>query len=362
MSNRSVNDLVMDSVNAVRTIHLTSLIKTTLRSAAAQKIDFWAGNIHVDGAGLLSVVDAMINDKITVTIGALPADTEAQYSNDTPADGHFIFPNATYGTTAFQRAAILHESVHAMQDVAGGTLLSARGSVFTKYAENETAAFIAGALFNLYASSSTGWGDDPLFVFADQIAQSIQNRRGAAVPKAELAMLRALIVSHAPYNRLGVTYVTPTGANGVSRPDVMEVPSPEDLGPVRVTAKEDALVIHIAGDALFDFGKDILKPEAMPLLAKAGARILSTPGYRISIEGHTDSIGDDRVNMPLSQRRAMAVGEWLVAQRFVQRGNFKTLGWGKSRPAAPNTKPNGADNPEGRKLNRRVEIILVKKT
>lgn len=78
----------------------------------------------------------------------------------------------------------------------------------------------------------------------------------------------------------------------------------------------------------------------------------------VKIVGHTDSKGSDAYNMRLGQRRADTVASFLVS-RSIPAGKLKTSSMGESQPVAPNTLPNGKDNPEGRAQNRRVEITTV---
>ncbi len=78
---------------------------------------------------------------------------------------------------------------------------------------------------------------------------------------------------------------------------------------------------------------------------------------RVALEGHADGIGADAYNVALSRRRADAVAQELVA-RGVRRDRLTVEGYGKRRPVAPNTLPDGSDNPAGRALNRRVEAVV----
>ncbi len=84
------------------------------------------------------------------------------------------------------------------------------------------------------------------------------------------------------------------------------------------------------------------------------AVLKSYPTAKALIEGHTDGKGSDSYNQPLSERRAEAVRRCLIDHGATTA--MLTHGWGKTRPIVPNTKPNGADDPEGRQKNRRVEI------
>jgi outer membrane protein OmpA-like peptidoglycan-associated protein len=105
----------------------------------------------------------------------------------------------------------------------------------------------------------------------------------------------------------------------------------------------------------FDFNKYNIKREFAPVLDEAAQILKDNPGVRVTVEGHTDSIGSVAYNQRLSERRAAAVKNYLVS-RGVAAERLDTVGYGKSRPIAPNTTPSGKDNPEGRAMNRRAEL------
>lgn len=129
----------------------------------------------------------------------------------------------------------------------------------------------------------------------------------------------------------------------------------KDLG-AKVTDQE--IRIELAADVLFDFDKHALRPEAVPSLEKVADVLRSRAGSPVTIEGHTDGKGSDVYNQPLSEKRAQAVREWLVKKGGASAATITIKGWGKSKPIAPNTRPDGSDDPEGRKKNRRVEITV----
>ena len=118
--------------------------------------------------------------------------------------------------------------------------------------------------------------------------------------------------------------------------------------------------INLSSDVLFDFDKAELKPEADTELQKAADIIRQKGQGVILITGHTDSKGSDAYNQRLSLARAQAVKNWFEAKGLQQ--NYQLEGLGATRPIAPNTHPDGSDNPEGRAQNRRVEIIVNKTT
>jgi outer membrane protein OmpA-like peptidoglycan-associated protein len=124
----------------------------------------------------------------------------------------------------------------------------------------------------------------------------------------------------------------------------------------KVTGQE--IRIELSADVLFDFDKHDLRPEAVPSLEKVAEVLRSRAGSPVTIEGHSDGKGSDAYNQPLSEKRAQAVREWLVKNGGASAAKITTRGWGKSKPIVPNTRPDGSDDPEGRKKNRRVEITV----
>ncbi len=118
--------------------------------------------------------------------------------------------------------------------------------------------------------------------------------------------------------------------------------------------------IDLAADVLFDFDKATIKKEAEPSLQDVATVLKANPGASVAIEGHTDAKGADAYNQTLSEQRAASVKQWLVTNAQVNGATISTRGWGKSKPAAQNTRPDGSDDPEGRAKNRRVQIIVRK--
>lgn len=129
----------------------------------------------------------------------------------------------------------------------------------------------------------------------------------------------------------------------------------KDLG-AKVTAQE--IKIELSADVLFDFDKSDLKAQATDSLTKVALVIQAHPKAPLLIEGHTDGKGTHAYNVSLSEKRAAAVKTWLIQHASVDSARISTAGWGETKPVTPNTLPNGADNPDGRQKNRRVEITL----
>ena len=122
-----------------------------------------------------------------------------------------------------------------------------------------------------------------------------------------------------------------------------------------------AEVITLGADAYFDFDKATLKPNGRAKLDKLASDLRRVSSVSsIVVVGHTDSKGTDAYNLRLGQRRADSVASYLTA-KGVPGSLFTTRSMGKAEPVAPNTLPNGKDNPEGRALNRRVVITVTAK-
>ncbi len=114
----------------------------------------------------------------------------------------------------------------------------------------------------------------------------------------------------------------------------------------------------VSGDTLFEFDKATLTPHAVSTLNLLAPELKQNTSHPVTVEGHTDSIGTDTYNERLSFKRAETVKNWLSDNKIFDKDNIKIKGFGKNRPIAQNTNPDGSDNPAGRQLNRRVEIIV----
>jgi outer membrane protein OmpA-like peptidoglycan-associated protein len=92
-------------------------------------------------------------------------------------------------------------------------------------------------------------------------------------------------------------------------------------------------------------------PESAIILEKVQASMLAFPDVKVTIAGHTDSVGSDDNNRTLSLKRAQAVKDWLVAKK-ISAARIKVVGKGEAEPIATN------DTAEGRAKNRRIEFIV----
>ncbi|MEO6633662.1 MAG: OmpA family protein, partial [Mucilaginibacter sp.] len=111
---------------------------------------------------------------------------------------------------------------------------------------------------------------------------------------------------------------------------------------------------------LYDFDKATLRPESKSDLDSLVKILADNPGFEIELASHTDSIGSDVYNLNLSQLRAQECVNYIIS-KGVNKDRLYAKGYGKNRPIAPNTFPDGTDNPAGRQLNRRTEFTVVKR-
>jgi outer membrane protein OmpA-like peptidoglycan-associated protein len=115
--------------------------------------------------------------------------------------------------------------------------------------------------------------------------------------------------------------------------------------------------LTVGADTLFAFNEARLSPAAEATLNTLGPMIQQAGRPPMEIAGHTDALGSAAYNQQLSEARARAVKAWLVAHQYVPDATPIT-GYGKRHPVAPNTTPDGRDNPDGRQRNRRVEVVI----
>ncbi len=129
---------------------------------------------------------------------------------------------------------------------------------------------------------------------------------------------------------------------------------------VKLQMMEKGLVITVVGDLLFDSGKAKIRSEAYPLLDKVSAVLKDNmAGFNIGIEGYTDDVpikhSNWKSNWELSTARSLSVLHFLVNEKGISPERLSAIGFGEYRPVSlDNTK-------EGRKLNRRVEIVIQPK-
>ena len=115
-------------------------------------------------------------------------------------------------------------------------------------------------------------------------------------------------------------------------------------------------VITLEDSVLFDFGSSDLRSEASTTLTNLATVLKDSKAPKVQVQGHTDSVSDDASNQTLSEQRAKAVTEALTSNGVT--ASIESVGYGETKPVAPNENSAGSDNPAGRRLNRRVEVFV----
>lgn len=124
--------------------------------------------------------------------------------------------------------------------------------------------------------------------------------------------------------------------------------------------RDEATVLRRGDDVIirmglnFDSGSPVIKPEYFPLLRKIQTAIAVFPDSRVEVQGHTDSFGADEFNLQLSERRANAVQQYLLANiDDLGLTKINAVGYGETIPLANN------ETPEGRARNRRIDLLIT---
>ena len=135
-------------------------------------------------------------------------------------------------------------------------------------------------------------------------------------------------------------------------PEVM--PAATDTATTRPTTaiKGDSLIV-LGAELLFETNKSTLRSDHFATLNSIARYLVSHPERSVRISGHTDNTGSEQHNLALSKRRADVVAEYL-AENGVDTNRLETFGLGSAKPI------DGNSTDEGRKKNRRVELLIHK--
>lgn len=130
--------------------------------------------------------------------------------------------------------------------------------------------------------------------------------------------------------------------------------TPVYTGPtLPIAQSERGVQIFLPSSALFESGKSSLNvTESSAYLQRVAVLINTKTDKNVILEGHTDNLGNEALNQELSEARARSVREALIAQG-IDAKRLSTAGYSFNRPVASNA------NDEGRKLNRRVEVVIL---
>lgn len=128
---------------------------------------------------------------------------------------------------------------------------------------------------------------------------------------------------------------------------------------VALLPKEDSVFTDLKVDqavqldkVYFDQSSYVLRPESYPQLDKLVKTLNTSPRLKIEIAGHTDNVGDRRLNQALSENRAKVIANYLVS-KCIAEDRLRHNGYGDARPAAAN------DSEDNKRKNRRVEFVVL---
>lgn len=135
--------------------------------------------------------------------------------------------------------------------------------------------------------------------------------------------------------------------------DLEKVLAPEvQAGAIQIQKmNQNNLLITMTAQTAFDFDSAAIKPGFNSTMDKLANVLVRYGKTHLTISGHTDNVGSDEYNQSLSQRRATAVNDYLSAKGVIPQ-RLASVGRGESAPRATNA------NEEGRRLNRRVEVLV----
>ncbi|MHA6264702.1 OmpA family protein [Arenibacterium sp. CAU 1754] len=136
--------------------------------------------------------------------------------------------------------------------------------------------------------------------------------------------------------------------------DKQEADLRRDLGNdnVKITNTGDRLIVTLPQDILFATDSFAVRADLQRDLRSVAGNLQAYPNSTVQVLGHTDNVGDAAYNQDLSERRARAVANVLIDSGTAP-GRIRTIGRGEDAPIASNL------SPEGRALNRRVEIVIL---
>jgi outer membrane protein OmpA-like peptidoglycan-associated protein len=161
-----------------------------------------------------------------------------------------------------------------------------------------------------------------------------------------------------PGKNYNITYQTP---GHLFYSENMEIPKKSNYYEKQRSITLAPIVVGSAitlNNIFFDFDKATLRAVSDVEINNLVLLLKSNPSMKVEISGYTDSKGTDEYNQKLSEERARAVVKRLI-ESGISTDRMTSKGYGKTRPAAQNKKADGSDDPNGRQLNRRVELKIT---
>jgi outer membrane protein OmpA-like peptidoglycan-associated protein len=210
----------------------------------------------------------------------------------------------------------------------------------------------------LSVPNTAGWGK--MSANVDDYVDPGKSATVTAVFAAPPAETTSMLVSIDPTLPVEVP-VQPAGSPALTPDPILTAPTEPDsraFSPLVCGATQQGgqTEFRLPSDVLFAFGSAALSPAAQTALDSLVAQVTGKSGT-VTAQGNTDSIGDDPSNQRLSEQRANAVSQQLQ-QKLGADFDYTPVGFGETKPIAPNTNPDGSDNPDGRAQNRRVDVVV----
>ena len=158
-------------------------------------------------------------------------------------------------------------------------------------------------------------------------------------------MYPAIMPSYIPYEKaVDKSFLLTVISN---HPELMQGKAIETKYASQITALVSSRSYHIE----FETGSAVIRPASYPMLDEIFQSVVVAEGLKLGVYGHTDNSGSDDVNVPLSEKRAAAVRDYLLGKGLTP-DRIETKGYGAAKPVADNA------TTDGRSRNRRVEIVL----
>ena len=264
--------------------------------------------------------------------------------------GRYLRSNSSTGEIAIPLPEVLPERFTVEMDVYNGARMNTWGEVTVRFVEKKQAN-TAVVRENWTRTGVVGTGHDsetdvgqqkfkdkfvPLRIMVDgkYVKVYMDEKRVANVPNVDLGRAKKIWVT------------IPASEE-----------SPAYVGNIRIAEGGKKLYDALSASGrvathgiFFDTGSDNIRAESTPTLKEMVSMLTEHPDLSLTIEGHTDNVGDAQANLALSAKRAEAVKAYLVG-KGVSGDRLATKGLGATKPAAPNT------TAEGRQQNRRVELV-----
>lgn len=215
---------------------------------------------------------------------------------------------------------------------------------------NKTSAFAAASALLLTACTDPGYvdGTDP----------NQKTKQGALIGAGVGAVVGAITGDDAEERRQNALKGALIGGAGGAivgnQLDRQEADLRQSIGNDNVTIQNtgDRLIVTLPQDITFATDSDVVRPDLVRDLRSVAGNLQAYPNTTVQVIGHTDNVGDASYNYGLSERRAQSVAGILISSG-VSSGRIQTFGRGEDQPKASNL------TPEGRAMNRRVEIVIL---